>query len=116
QSNPPELDMYICGSDQVWNPYFTSKGENNSPTPTYFLDFGNPSIKRVAYAVSFGCVNFPEDVAQIAKQYVFNIQAISVRENSGLDILKVWGIENAVKLADPTLLIQKELYNFYNKP
>ena len=107
--------MYISGSDQVWNPYFTSRGENNSPTPAYFLDFGNPNVKRVAYAVSFGCVNYPEDVAQIAKKYVFNFQAISVRENSGLDILKKWGVDNAEKFADPTLLIPREDYNFYKK-
>ena len=27
QNDSPNLDVYICGSDQVWNPYFLAKGE-----------------------------------------------------------------------------------------
>ena len=107
--NAPKLDVYICGSDQIWNPTFTIGGEGK-PTSTYFLNFGGSHVRRIAYAVSFGCKDYPKAAAEIAKKYISSFKAISVRENSGLEIVSKLGVNNAVKLADPTLLLKKKEY------
>ncbi|MBA7532200.1 hypothetical protein ES705_24426 [subsurface metagenome] len=111
KSNPPEFDVYICGSDQIWNPFFTTRGEGK-PTSVYFLDFGNNKVEKIAYAVSFGCESYPDAALAIAQKYIHNFKAISVRENSGLAIVNKIGIRNVIKLPDPTLLITRYNYNF----
>ena len=50
RSAPPNYDAYITGSDQVWNPRVTG----GRPDPAYFLGFGEASVRRIAYAPSFG--------------------------------------------------------------
>ena len=35
RNNPPKADMYLAGSDQIWNPTF-----RNGTDPAYYLDFG----------------------------------------------------------------------------
>ena len=47
RQNPPSADIYICGSDQVWNNPILDEN-----TAGWFLDFGE--AKRIAYAVSIG--------------------------------------------------------------
>lgn len=111
QKNPPQQDVYITGSDQVWNPYFTTMGEGK-PTSSYFLDFGDKKVKRIAYAVSFGCENYPEKAESIANKHIQNFCAVSVRENTGIGIVTKLGYENAIKLPDPTLLLTSDDYNF----
>ena len=57
-----EYDVIIAGSDQVLNPYFLLHGERGL-TPTYFLGFRFDG-KKIAYAVSFGCTDYPKDAAE----------------------------------------------------
>jgi exopolysaccharide biosynthesis predicted pyruvyltransferase EpsI len=115
KNNPPLMDVYICGSDQIWNPHFTTKGENNKSTSTYFLDFGESDIKRIAYSVSFGCEKYPKEAANVAMKYLPNFTNISVRENSGISIIKKLGYNNIVKLPDPTILLCKQEYDFLTR-
>ncbi len=104
-------DVLICGSDQIWNPsYFLHGDGRNIITPVYFLNFGGENAKRIALSVSFGCVEYPRDVGEKAKCYIEKFNAISVRENSGIDILKGFGINNAVVTADPTSLLERNEY------
>ena len=46
--DPPPFEVYLTGSDQVWNPRM---GATLRP---YFLDFLPEEARRVAYAASFG--------------------------------------------------------------
>ena len=39
--SPPEYDIYVCGSDQIWNPYLPST------TEAYFLTFAPYGKKRL---------------------------------------------------------------------
>lgn len=111
KSNPPMMDVYICGSDQIWNPYFTTMGEGTA-TSAYFLDFGGDTVKKIAYAVSFGCLRYPDAASKIAKKYIHKFDSISVRENSGIDITRNLGFPNPVKMPDPTLLLVRDKYMF----
>lgn len=101
-ASPPNADLFIAGSDQIWNP--------NLPNGTdrgYYLDFGDETARRVAYAASFGVNELTPSEANFIKQQLKKFQYISVREESGLSILKNLGIK-ATKCLDPVFLLRKE--------
>jgi polysaccharide pyruvyl transferase WcaK-like protein len=101
--NPPEADAYIAGSDQIWNKDYNGHGEYS-----YFLNFAKNGKNRIAYAASFGRNEIDnEEVADISK-FISNIKYISVREDSGLNILKQCGIDRGITVLDPTLLLNSE--------
>ncbi len=103
-----EYDVIIAGSDQVLNPYFLLHGESGL-TPTYFLGFRFDG-KKIAYAVSFGCTDYPKDAAEYAKGLIGNFEHMSVRENSGVDIVRAWGVDAVSVVPDPTALMPREFY------
>lgn len=108
--NPPEADLYITGSDQVWNHHYTG-----NPKP-FFLQFGKNESKRASYAASFGHKELPEAVMKEYEQYLRAFNAIGVREKSGIKLCRQMGYRNAVLLPDPTLLISKEKWLEYSQP
>ena len=100
--NPPIYDIYVSGSDQIWNPN-TMLGDTS-----YMLDFASDSAKKIAYASSFSCRNIPEDKVSIYKKYLNRYYALSVRENNGKTIIhELLGREADIVL-DPTLLLSRE--------
>lgn len=104
KKNYPHTDYYICGSDQIWNPYF--KGGRNDPG--YFLQFAPKDAKKIAYAPSFGCKDLPPKSQKTIKEYLSSFDALSVRENSGVEIIsKYTGLPSRVVL-DPTLIRSPE--------
>jgi len=100
RDDPPEMDAYITGSDQVWNPTYTG----GRLDPGYFLDFGPPGVRRVAYAVSLGSGTLAErHHAEFARR-VSCFDAISLREATAVPLLRqVAGVEAGTVL-DPVLL------------
>lgn len=102
-------DILISGSDQILNPSFTTTGENG-PTSAYYLDFGG-SAKRIGYAVSFGCVKYPEVALPFAMNWINNFSIIGVREDSGINLLASMGFTGQCDVVpDPTLLIGTTLF------
>lgn len=110
---PPILkdyDVLISGSDQVLNPTFLIHGEGeNVVTPTYFLGFPFKG-KRIGYALSFGCVSYPQKELAIASKYINNFDYISVREKTGVSIFESMGRLDATVVPDPTLLMDQAFY------
>lgn len=104
QNNPPEADYYICGSDQVWSMIL-----NNPENEAYYLNFGEKKIKRIAYAASFGRDVYPKEWNDKLRDMLIRLQAVSVREDSGVDICAKVGIK-AYKVLDPTLLLDSNSY------
>ncbi len=103
------FDCFICGSDQIWNESFLSGGERKK-TYSYLLNFA-PANKIIAsYAASFGVTKYKENLKKHLKKYLKRFDFVSVRENSGLDILNGIGINNACVVPDPTLLLKKSDY------
>lgn len=100
--NPPQMDIYISGSDQIWNPYGLKSNKK-----IYFLPFGDEKSIKLSYAASFGIIDYPENLIEEIKPLLNKFKAISVREKSGLEILKCSGINNGILLPDPTLLLEK---------
>ena len=104
--NPPLADVYIVGSDQVWNPEIT-----RSLAEVFFLNFGLDSVKRISYASSFGTEEWSGYNTEQIKHLLHRFHSLSCREKSGVQILSsVFGCK-ATHVLDPTLLFDsyKEL-------
>lgn len=107
-----DYDAIVVGSDQIWRKlYFRSR---RSKISNAFLDFTEGwNIKRVAYAASFGLDNINEytqrDV-ETCRKSLQRFYAVSVREDSGVEICNdAFGV-NARHLIDPTMLLDKNDY------
>lgn len=103
-------DFVICGSDQVWNPLVTGRDYN------YFLNFITDSSKKVAYAPSFGLTKLPEDVVEKTRDALSSFKKISVREQSGKEILKSLLGRECPIVCDPTFLLSKEEWKRLESP
>lgn len=108
KKNPPLYDVYISGSDQIWNKFFTFQGEGK-PTFTYYLDFVPKGKVKISYATSLGFCSVDEEYLTMVKPYWEKFSGISVREESARILLQGVGIDAEV-LPDPTLLLPKEIY------
>ncbi len=107
-SNPPQFDLYISGSDQIWNPYYTMKGQKGV-TLSYYLDFAPVGAKRISFSSSFGLSHIPDEMKELIAPELRKFGKISVREKTGVDILMSMGI-SASLTADPTLLLSADSY------
>lgn len=99
----PQADIYMTGSDQVWNSY-----HNGGIEYAFFLDFAPENAVRISYAASFGKEHLDNWEIPETKRLLEKYQAISVRESSAIDILKGLNIMYGVFVLDPTLLLSKE--------
>lgn len=102
------LDTFIIGADQVWRwRYTTGCGL------AYFLDYVRGDKRKVAFASSFGIETEerPAESVERARHCLQTFDAVSVREKSGVDILRNhYGIEGEWVL-DPVFLCRKEDYD-----
>lgn len=106
-----ECDAIISGSDQVLNPSFLLNGEGRGlVSPTYFLGFDFKG-KKIGYALSFGCVEYPQNALPIAAKYIKDFDSISVREKTGVNIVSTMGRNDAFVVPDPTLLMDSSFYH-----
>lgn len=100
---PPRADIYCTGSDQVFNSQINGMVEK-----PFYLDYAPEGCRKIAYAASFGITQIPEgereETAALLRQYEF----VSVREQSGMDILESLGVEGETVL-DPVLCVKPAL-------
>ncbi|MBR4905239.1 MAG: polysaccharide pyruvyl transferase family protein [Clostridia bacterium] len=105
--SPPKCDLYIAGSDQLWN----SKLTDNRFDPAYFLQFGRKKTKRATYAVGSYFQDPQAAKAEIAPM-LRKLDAISLREIKFLPDVREASM-GAVPIhidVDPTLLLPPEAY------
>lgn len=105
KADPPDCDIYIVGSDQMWNPAWCM-----GYIGTAFLNFGDTKIKRASYAVSFGTPDWPEDSRSKLKNLLERFDHLSVREESGVELIRQLSGQESKWLPDPTLLFAAEFY------
>lgn len=98
-----DSDIYCTGSDQVWN----SGWHNGIPYP-FFLSFVPNSKRMISFSASFGKDELDEWEKEPIKQLLERYDYISVREESGKEILNDLGFEKSVHVLDPTLTINSE--------
>lgn len=95
---------FVCGSDQVW------VTTTLYPDPMMYLQFA-PRHKRVAYAPSLGRDYIPRYNKKTLNRYISEIDYISVREDTGKDLIKELIGRDVPVVADPTLLISSNDWN-----
>jgi hypothetical protein len=102
------FEAFVVGSDQVWRPRY-SPGIS-----AYFLDFldENSQVRRIAYAASFGVDHWEYNPAltRKCKKLAQKFDAVSVREDSAVELCRENFGVTAVRLLDPALLLEKEDY------
>ena len=99
-ANPPSYDVYISGSDQLWNP------EQQFPLEPYFLTFVNKNgAKKISYASSIGISSLEPRQIQDFTRWLSSYDAISVREPDAAKILQPHLKQKIEIVADPTFLL-----------
>lgn len=101
RADPPDVDVCVCGSDQIWNLNFWDGRVN----PSFFLDFAPRGIRRVAYAPSIGGVVFPENCREAIAALLNEFAALSGRENDIVAVIKQLTGRDAPMVLDPSLLV-----------
>ena len=98
-----EFDIFICGSDQVWNPCYYEKHK------VFYLNFGDKNKKRISYAPSMGVSKIEKKNERIIKEIeksIKNFDYVSVREYTAWEILNK--NQNIHVVLDPTLIISRK--------
>ena len=91
----------LVGSDQLWLP-------GNIAADYYTLNFVSDKINTISYATSFGVSSLPTDIQKKAKSFLKRIRHISVREQSGQEIIRDITERSVPIVCDPTLLFTGE--------
>ena len=94
-----KYDVYIAGSDQIWNP------NKNIFKPFYYLDFTNK--KKISYAPSLGTSDYPNEYKDAVKELLSSFSYISIREKKGEELLSSFIEKDITTVLDPTLLLSK---------
>lgn len=97
-----KYDVYIVGSDQVWNPNFKSSDQ------AFRLEFAPEGSKKISYAASFGTASLNQEQAIVYGDALKNFDHLSVRENDGAKIVNEIANKKATVVLDPTLLLLRE--------
>lgn len=108
KENPPEGDIFITGSDQVWNVY-TMKNDGS-----FYLDFIPPDRRKIAFGSSFSIKKIPIQFHTQIKRYLSQYSAIGVRERTGCEFIKSLNLPEKIEIknvCDPTLLLSSDEYH-----
>jgi len=101
-------DYYVVGSDQVWN-----TGWNGGVIPALYLNFVTKGKPKISFSSSFGMNKLEEENLNEVKKYLEEFKCISVREPSGVNIiknqLKINNI-NVEQLVDPVLSMPADFW------
>ncbi len=110
EADPPVCDIYISGSDQVWNPQI-------SFDRTFYCTFADryPNAKIATYAASIGLKKMPQQYTAEFKRRVQRFAPITVQERQALSILKEMDLD-AELAPDPTLLLSGEEWHSASAP
>ncbi len=98
-------DVYVAGSDQIWNPGCVSS--NKVLDDIYFLGFTPGNSRKISYASSIGGHKFSAAEELLVKKYLRKFGSISVREKSTQVYLQGLLGKPVQHVLDPTLLLDK---------
>lgn len=89
---------FVLGSDQVWNPL-------NYGADYFSMSWIPDNITKITYAASFGVSSIPKYQKKKTALDLNRIDYISVREDSGKQIIKDLTERDVPVVVDPTLLV-----------
>ena len=93
----------FAGSDQIWN------SSTMYIDPMYYLRFA-PKEKRVALAPSFGRDFVADFNREKMSKWIAEFAHISIREDSGVKLIKEMTGRDAAHLLDPTLMVDSDTW------
>lgn len=99
-------DLYICGSDQIWNPQLTVGFD-----PAFFLDFVKDSSKKVAFSPSIAVNDLSNIQIKEIIDYISDFHMISVRENESADMLQPFSSQKIQCINDPVFLHEASAFS-----
>lgn len=100
------FDVYIVGSDQIWNPEITL-----GLRPEYFGVFGRGTAQRViAYAASLGGDYLPVQYQEQLRMLLTGVHKISLRESSAIPHIQKLTNREVISAADPVFLLPVSLW------
>lgn len=100
QVEAENFDAFICGSDMIWCEEFIEMLD------VYFLTFA-PKGKRIAYSPSFGRNAVRTENRETYCKLIREMDYLSCRERSGLELITELTGRSAVHTIDPTLLLTR---------
>lgn len=102
-----EYDVYIMGSDQIWNPSLT---DGFDPIYLGYLPFPKEGRKYVAYAASMETEALDDAKKSYLVSALCNFDAISVREKQLANLLRPLTTKKIHITLDPTLLVDPSVW------
>ena len=109
KSNPPFADIYIVGSDQVWNPRLQEQA-----LLSRLLDFVNyPDSVLASYAASVGVKQFSDVEKNIFHNHLNRFDSISVRESNSVSLLSELTNKAINVNCDPALLLDANKWDCF---
>lgn len=96
-----EMDAVIVGSDQLWRP-------SNIVGGYFTLEFVSDDVKKISFSTSFGVPELPSRLHKHTKRFLSKIDYISVREDSGAEIVMKESGREAIVVCDPTMMLTAE--------
>lgn len=102
--NPPLYDIYITGSDQLWNP------TQSFCIEPYFLTFVPKGKRKISYSSSIGITELTNKEKDMFRKALVQYDAISVRETQAKELLQNFIAKEIVQVADPTFLLPLETW------
>lgn len=106
----PGADLYISGSDQIWNSDINGRIER-----PYYLSFLQDDKMRISFASSFGKTQLHDGEKEETRTLLSKYQWLSTRERSGTEIIHGLGLD-ADTVLDPTLWLSKEQWERLAEP
>lgn len=101
------FDLFLVGSDQVWNPYYIAL--------PHFLNFVHRKKPMFSYATSLGVSSLPPQYKKMYQKYLSRFQAISVREKTGADVLQDIVNSRIEVVVDPVFLLSKAQWEIFTE-
>ena len=99
--DPPAAEAFVCGSDQIWGGLDT----------VMYLSFVPARCKKIAFAPSFGGLNPNFYVRCKIRKYIESFDFVSCRENSGVELCRALGRDDACLFPDPTMMHRADFYD-----
>lgn len=91
----------LLGSDQLWLPV-------NVVADYYTLNWVPNDINKISFSTSFGVSTIPNKYNNLYKQFLKRINHLSVREDTGVKLIKEIAGLDAKLVCDPTILLTRE--------
>lgn len=99
-----EFDVFISGSDQVWN-------VTNGLDGLFYQKFVT-NAKKISYAASIGISSIPDALKADVKNALESFDSILVRENTAKQILsEILARKNIAQVLDPVFLLSREQWS-----